>query len=578
MQSIRVRFKTFSSEFIKNISVINILFVYRFCSLPIISIFFYLTATNRQLINKLIIIIGLIITYTTFTLLQYYNRNDKRHILILNVVETVGNSIFIIISGGFSSPFIWFFINTIFIAAVNSSYAMAIISAVSYFLTAAVTTLVIINPIYNKDIIRLYLNIAFSYIVVVWAIFLLIRYTIKVKEKSDSLIIMNNELNHARLRVEKALKLSMDLYETVNLFTLNNREDIHQLLVDHMKSLTGFQKLMFIQMIPSDKKGNYISTGLMREEEEEIFHRAIKIIENKKANIRNGLCYQDNELMIYIVVYEGDLCGAFVNKLDEVLPNKDENTVFSGYIGDEMVLAQTDVIATYMQITGMLLKKLEFDELEEQLVISEEQNRIANEIHDLVLQKLFALSCKLYIMSNGNEEENVKMKDELLGIRHSVDIIMKELRDAVYGMSWSKNGQDTFLSKLYDYVEELKYLHDVEINLSIEGDTQKINAYHKHNLYRVICEAINNSIRHGKANLIEIMIQVDSSFTNLIISDNGKGFNLVEYENKDDKGIGLSNIFRIIENNQGHIDFEANVPKGTKIFIKVPHNLAVLMV
>ncbi|MBA4257571.1 MAG: hypothetical protein C0446_00270 [Chitinophaga sp.] len=87
-------------------------------------------------------------------------------------------------------------------------------------------------------------------------------------------------------------------------------------------------------------------------------------------------------------------------------------------------------------------------------------------------------------------------------------------------------------------------------------------------LYRVIQELINNVIKHANANELYLLLERSESYINVVLSDNGNGFNYKEVINKG--GLGLKNIAVRINYLKGQITFSANQPKGTKVHIQIP--------
>jgi signal transduction histidine kinase len=85
-------------------------------------------------------------------------------------------------------------------------------------------------------------------------------------------------------------------------------------------------------------------------------------------------------------------------------------------------------------------------------------------------------------------------------------------------------------------------------------------------LYRVVCELVNNSLKHSACE--RIIIVVNKIGKNIVIdySDNGKGFNLAEVESV---GMGLSNIKSRISSLGGKIRFESKPGNGMLAHIEV---------
>lgn len=562
------------TEYKKNLKVFNFLMFYRYFSLIITSLLYWFITPNKVIYQKLIILFGLFMACGLLTFLYIRNRNHDKYKLILILIETVENSILIIISGGFASPFIWYFISTVFIAVVELSHKVAIVSAIIYFVIACISTIFRILPTENYDAITLYLNIAFSYVLVVIAILQLIQYAIQVEEKSACLTVINDELKEAKRKVEKSLKYCLDIYETVNIFSLDQDKNVLQELLHQMQHLSGAEQIILMCMTPMDKRGTFVSCGFHnKEEEEEIVELVLSSMNELPGNQEKlDLSYKKERLSVHIISYDHNPNGAIITKTDEKWLLKEaafeEKGASPDYNSDQY---QYSALSIFLKIAGMILKKLEFDEMGELLLISEEQNRIANEIHDIVLQKLFAASCKLYVLSEGRgSDTKISLKDELLGVKQSIDVTMRELREAIYGFAWEKAGEDVFRNKLAKYADEINHLHESEVSTEIVGDTQKIRANQKIGLYRVICEAVNNAIRHGKAKNIHVKVMIGDSYTTVNITDDGGGFDYNEYLKKDEKGLGLGNIHRVIELLNGHVEMNSSIAGGTEILLSIP--------
>lgn len=561
-------------HYVKYIKVINIVLLYRYFSLLITSVLFFFTAPHKGIFQKLITIGGLVLACSILTYLYLNNRNNRKHIFVLTIVETLGNSIFIILSGGFASPYIWYFISTLLIAAVELPKYVAIFSATVYFFTASIATGAVLIPAANNDMIRLYLNTAIGYIIVATVLLQLIQYVVKVEEKTNCLSIINQELKEAKIKVEKTLKYCIEIYETVNIFNLDGNQNVLKELLDHIRHLTGVEQSMFIRLSPADKKGIYVSYGLQEGDKERVASRANQLIMEEPEDLSPKYCdFDGRRLSVHYVIHGENPCGAFVAITDEKYflqelgsENIDKFTKEQALLYDE-----NSVIPIFMKIAGIVLKKLELDDIGEKLLISEEQNRIANEIHDVALQKLFGISCSLYVLSAESQKLSPEaLKSELLGIKSSVDITMRELREAIYGFSWEKEGEDTFRKKLMKYTEEIRNLQGVAADTVIVGDTQRIRANQKNGLYRVICEAMNNAIRHGKATHIGVRVVIGITSTTVRITDDGNGFDYKEYQQQNNKGLGIGNIYRIIELLSGHIEMNSQITGGTEIFLSIP--------
>ena len=87
-------------------------------------------------------------------------------------------------------------------------------------------------------------------------------------------------------------------------------------------------------------------------------------------------------------------------------------------------------------------------------------------------------------------------------------------------------------------------------------------------LYRTAQELVNNALKHAKANVISIELQLKNNNLVLLVSDNGIGFDLAEV-NKPNRGIGIKNIESRISVIKGKIKFDIEKGRGSSFEITV---------
>ena len=205
-------------------------------------------------------------------------------------------------------------------------------------------------------------------------------------------------------------------------------------------------------------------------------------------------------------------------------------------------------------------------------IIIDEQNRIANEIHDSVSQRLFGLVCSLHSLQvNGPDMTAEELNEEYQFLSHSANMTLKELRAAIFRLSSIKNGEDVFLVRLTNFLDEYARLVDIRIDYQITGNAAFISEELKQALYRIICEACGNAVRHGGCTAIEIRLSLSNEKTVLEIQDNGCGINLQTHEDREKKGIGLINMKNSVSSFFGTFSIGGLQGLGTEIQIEIPN-------
>ncbi|MDF2884122.1 MAG: integral rane sensor signal transduction histidine kinase [Clostridiaceae bacterium] len=339
-----------------------------------------------------------------------------------------------------------------------------------------------------------------------------------------------------------------------------NREGIIKLSFDHIKRITKTSMVFYYDISAESNKmlssfeNNYILNSI----EEHILMEKDNIIE---FNVPYEVCLSDTK---FLIIYVGNNYLTYGLLGVEILTNRDSILY--------------DDIAYQLQFLSELIsnafERLTLEEVNDRLLISEEQNRIANEIHDSVLQKLFSLSCGMFsTIKNLNNYKLKDIEDDLNDFRKTIDLTMKDLRDKIYGLSWKKTGNSSFSADIKRYIEDIIKLNKVSIPFSIYGSLEILTTEQKKALYRMICEGLGNAVRHGKAKNIDIKLDISAERTLLSIIDDGLGFDTKEIICNSTNGLGLQNLQQLAAILHGEISIESIVNKGTKLIIIFPNML-----
>lgn len=160
-----------------------------------------------------------------------------------------------------------------------------------------------------------------------------------------------------------------------------------------------------------------------------------------------------------------------------------------------------------------------------------ERARLAQEIHDGTGVQLSAIQMRL---SSIKTENNVQ-RDEIL---NDLSIVSKDLR------KFSHNLSSVVLEQfgLINAIEELILsLEEIYPNITFEFEyepIEKLNQLTEKELYFIICELINNSIKHSRGDQIIFQVETDKSTLLATYKDNGIGVDMTE----NSKGLGLKSM------------------------------------
>jgi PAS domain S-box-containing protein len=222
-------------------------------------------------------------------------------------------------------------------------------------------------------------------------------------------------------------------------------------------------------------------------------------------------------------------------------------------------------------------KKLQMEllqqELDRQKLISQatidtqeqERSEIGKELHDNVNQIL--TTTKLYLdLSLSNPE----LKDELIQ-KSSKNIIyvINEIRQLSRSLMNPSIGDLGLVDSIHDLVENINVTRKLQVSLTADEAVEELlSENQKLMVFRIIQEALNNSIKHAQAGSVIIFLKKGRTQVHLDITDDGVGFNPSTVK----KGAGLKNIQNRVYLTNGKLNITSAPTKGCKIEISFPIN------
>lgn len=209
-----------------------------------------------------------------------------------------------------------------------------------------------------------------------------------------------------------------------------------------------------------------------------------------------------------------------------------------------------------------------------------ERIRISRELHDSSLQNLTHLIHSLELSSMFIDQDPIRAKLELASCSQNLKQIINEIRDTIFNlrpMSFDdlgfKNCIENFIDNLKKQYNNCEIIYDVD-DIPIESGDEKereLFTLYLVTIYRVIQEAMINSMKHSEADKLELSVKKKEQKLVVNIIDNGKGFPVNDVINsKDNKHFGILIMQERVYLLNGKFDIISEPGCGTRIFISVP--------
>jgi signal transduction histidine kinase len=196
-----------------------------------------------------------------------------------------------------------------------------------------------------------------------------------------------------------------------------------------------------------------------------------------------------------------------------------------------------------------------------------ERRRFAKDLHDGLGPLLSTV--KMAISTLAQLENNPKSKD----IIQNTDVVITEAIKNVKEISniLSPHILDNFglVSAINSFISKINLAKNIDISFKTNMSNERYDYNTEVVLYRVACELINNTLKHAKAQKIDMELARNEDLLSMMYTDDGVGFDVNEVLSEQNPGMGYANIMSRIKSIKGIINIESEKEKGTKVIIVV---------
>ncbi|WP_179336630.1 tetratricopeptide repeat-containing sensor histidine kinase [Winogradskyella ludwigii] len=192
-----------------------------------------------------------------------------------------------------------------------------------------------------------------------------------------------------------------------------------------------------------------------------------------------------------------------------------------------------------------------------------ERQRIANDLHDDL----------------GGLMANVKLHFNALKDKDSPELysktnnLIEEAYQKVRSVAHAKNSgviaKQGLLKAVQHMADKVSVSNKIKIEVLDYGLDNRLENSLELTLFRIIQELVTNVIKHSKASEVTIHLTNHDDSINIMVEDNGIGFNPNQIT-KTNKGMGISSIDKRVEHLDGKLTIESEKNKGTTVIIDIP--------
>jgi len=351
------------------------------------------------------------------------------------------------------------------------------------------------------------------------------------------------------LKLGKLAEADKLLHESLDFFTKNNNPD--KLVQTYLVMITNFaySKQPDSVIVYADKyallKDKILQEGILKQstelETKYQTEKKEKLLLQKEAEAKE----RNNIIILLSIIAFFTAIAGYLFFRQQRLKNKQQEQEF--------------------------LLKSAISKIETQNKLQDQRLEISKDLHDNIGAQLTFIISSVDNIKRAYAIENPAIKNRLENISGFTKSTIQELRDTIWAMNSSEITFEDLQARIMNFIEKAQEAKsDIRFEFSVDPDLESIglSSISGMNIYRTIQEALNNSIKHAAASFIQIKVENRGEEIQILISDDGKGF---EIENTE-KGNGFHNMKKRIESINGEFSLVSSLSGGTEIFISIDKN------
>jgi len=338
------------------------------------------------------------------------------------------------------------------------------------------------------------------------------------------------------------------------------------------------------------KETNYLLKDIALEYEEKLFSISMQLkkqnnllVEKEQELIENRRTKAHN-LDLFSPIYDkGCDSDDLSNQINEIRQNIDK-------INDEMQELTTKIDG--LKVAAHLIEEIytKNNNVESSHNYEEEENhsynglgileaqeierqRIARDLHDTTVQNLTSLVHKSELCVKLIDIDSIRAKLELKTMSNTLKLIINDMRGIIYNLKPMTLDDLGLTITIERFANRIMNQKNIQVRVTSNQEPTEILPVIRLTLFRIIQETCNNVVKHANASLIDINIKYEEKSIQVIIKDDGSGFDTkksIKVTTEQPSSFGLSIMKERISLLSGALDIKSEKGIGSIVSISVP--------
>ena len=264
--------------------------------------------------------------------------------------------------------------------------------------------------------------------------------------------------------------------------------------------------------------------------------------------------------------YKRDSMEQSLRRLEGML-NKAENlasqlSIVTNYLtGNLKVLSQKIDDMQQVQLLGISIIKAQ----------EEERRRVARDIHDGPAQLMANIVMRAEFCLKLMDVDHNKVREELHDLQNLVRQSLQDVRKIIFDLRPMVLDDLGLVPAVRRYAEDFQAQYDLPVEIVVIGTARRFPITIEVALFRILQECLSNIRKHARANRIMIKVEILTGKINVVVKDDGIGFNLDQIKNAGKREcFGLLGMRERTQILKGEITINSSHGQGSVISVSVP--------
>jgi two-component system, NarL family, sensor histidine kinase DevS len=222
------------------------------------------------------------------------------------------------------------------------------------------------------------------------------------------------------------------------------------------------------------------------------------------------------------------------------------------------------LVEALAEIAGSAVLSIRLQQRLRRLAVVEDRERIARDIHDAIIQELFAMG--LEVQATRLRTEDPGLRATLRDHADRLDRVIQSLRELIFELRRPPAEQRDLRAEIDDLITRLTAARDTHVEVTYNGVFVGVTPKTVDDVLQLVRESLSNALRHSGAKTVRVEISATEQGIDIEVADDGRGFDLASEE----PGLGLSSMGARTDRVGGTLRITTAPGKGTVVSMRVP--------